>query len=237
MNITNNDWDDILQDEYNKDYFKSLMNILDYEYAHEEIYPPRDEIFNALRLTSYNDTKIVIVGQDPYIGPGQAHGLSFSVKPDKIIPPSLLNIYKELQNDCNCYIPNHGCLIEWAQQGVLLLNSVLTVRNGKSRSHYNIGWEIFTDKIIRLLNDDKLLYNDKGSRSRIFMLWGNNAKRKAECVDTNTHLVLKAAHPSPLAGGAFFGCKHFSKANEYLYEIGKEPINWQISNIKKENIK
>lgn len=222
--IIGNDWDDLLKDEFQKDYFKSLMDFLDEEYKHDEIYPARGDIFNALKYSSYQDTKVIIVGQDPYINPGQAHGLSFSVQPDAAIPPSLQNIFKEIHNDVGCYIPDNGCLIPWAKQGVLLLNTVLTVARGRSNSHSKIGWEIFTDKIIEILN--------KKNASLIFMLWGNKAKMKADMIDSATHMILRAAHPSPLAGGAFFGCKHFSKANEYLYETTTYSIDWQIPNLK-----
>ena len=166
---------------------------------------------------------MIILGQDPYHGTGEAHGLSFSVNPGVKIPPSLYNIFKELQSDMGCYIPDNGYLVPWAKQGVLLLNSVLTVKRGRSNSHKGIGWEIFTDKIIELLN--------KKDRSLIFLLWGNYAKQKGSFINPNSHMILKAVHPSPLAGGGFFGCKHFSKVNEYLYEIDKTTIDWQIPNI------
>ena len=223
MELIGNDWDDLLKEEYEKTYFRSLIAFLELEYRRDEIFPPKNEIFNALSLTSYNDTRVVIVGQDPYINPREAHGLAFSVNPDIRIPPSLCNIFKELETDMGCYFPDNGCLTPWAKQGVLLLNSVLTVRRGKSNSHKNCGWEIFTDKIIELLN--------KKDRSLIFMLWGNYAKAKGSIIDPNSHMILKATHPSPLAGGGFFGCKHFSKANEYLYEIDKTSIDWQIPNL------
>lgn len=230
ISLTNNDWDEVLQDEYNKDYFQDLLRKLDDEYRREDIFPPKKDIFNAFAYSSFKDTKIVIMGQDPYINPGEAHGLSFSVLPNVTrIPPSLQNIFKELRDDCNCYIPNNGCLIPWAKQGVLLLNSILTVRRGQSKSHAGIGWEIFTDKVIQLL--------DQRSAPLVYMLWGNNAKKKLDLIRPDNHLILKAAHPSPLAGGAFFGCKHFSKANQYLYEISNYNIDWQIPNInfEKEN--
>ncbi len=225
MNFVGNDWDEILKNEYETTYFRSLMEYLDEEYRRDEIFPPKNDIFNALKFTSFKDTRVIIIGQDPYINPGEAHGLSFSVNPGVRIPPSLYNIFKELQTDMNCYIPDNGCLIPWAKQGVLLLNSILTVRRGKSNSHKNIGWDIFTNKIIELLN--------KKDRSLIFMLWGNYAKQKGSIIDPNSHMILRAVHPSPLAGGAFFGCKHFSKANEYLYETDKTTIDWQIPNLFK----
>lgn len=225
MSVIGNDWDELLKDEFNQEYFKVLMEFLDREYRNEMAFPPREDIYNALKLTSYQDTKVVIIGQDPYINSGQAHGLAFSIKPGANIPPSLMNIFKELHNDCGCYIPNNGCLIPWAKQGVLLLNSVLTVREGQSRSHANIGWERFTDKIVEILNNK--------DTSLIFMLWGSYAKAKGVLVDPAKHMVLKASHPSPLAGGRFFGCRHFSKANEYLYETSDKTIDWQIPNIGK----
>lgn len=225
MNFVGNDWDEILKNEYETTYFRSLMEYLDEEYRRDEIFPPKNDIFNALKFTSFKDTRVIIIGQDPYINPGEAHGLSFSVNPGVRIPPSLYNIFKELQTDMNCYIPDNGCLIPWTKQGVLLLNPILTVRRGKSNSHKDIGWDIFTNKIIELLN--------KKDRSLIFMLWGNYAKQKGSIIDPNSHMILRAVHPSPLAGGAFFGCKHFSKANEYLYETDKTTIDWQIPNLFK----
>lgn len=224
FNIIGNDWDQILEEEFGKTYFSSLIDFVNEDYQRNEIYPPAEDVFNALKLTSFADTKVVIVGQDPYINPGQAHGLSFSVRPGIPIPPSLLNIFKELQDDCGCFIPDNGCLTPWANQGVLLLNSVLTVRRGQSNSHANMGWEQFTNAIISKLNQKE--------RSIIFMLWGNYArKNKEQLIDHQMHLVLTAPHPSPLAGGKFFGCKHFSKANQYLYEISNDHIDWQIPNI------
>lgn len=226
----NNDWGEILRDEFNQPYFRALMDFVHEEYQREEVYPPEEDMFNALRYTSYADTKVVIVGQDPYINPGQAHGLSFSVLPGARIPPSLHNIFVELHDDCGCFIPDNGCLIPWAEQGVLLLNSVLTVRRGQSNSHANIGWERFTDRIIELLNMKQ--------ESIVFMLWGNYArKRKEYLIDPNAHLVLTAPHPSPLAGGKFFGCAHFSRANQFLYEISDRTIDWQIPNLFKEETK
>lgn len=223
--IIGNDWDDLLRDEMNQEYFKDLMTFLDIEYRRMYIYPPEENIFDALKYTSYKDTKVVIVGQDPYINPGEAHGLAFSVQPGAKIPPSLYNIFKELRDDVGCYIPNNGCLIPWAKQGVLLLNTALTVRAGSSGSHSNpsIGWPRFTDKILSLLNQK--------DQSLIFMLWGKHAKSKAPLIDPESHMILQAVHPSPLAGGGFFGCKHFSKANMYLYETTNYSIDWQIPNI------
>lgn len=223
--VTGNDWDDILRDEFSKPYFRHLIDFLDIEYRRMDVYPPEQDVFNALKYTSYIDTKVVIVGQDPYIKEGQAHGLAFSVQPGADIPPSLYNIFKELHDDLGCYIPDNGCLIPWAKQGVLLLNTSLTVRAGQSGSHSNptIGWPTFTNRILELLNQK--------DESLIFMLWGNHAKSKASLIDPSSHMILTAAHPSPLAGGAFFGCKHFSKASQYLYETSTHTIDWQIPNI------
>ena len=216
-----NDWDDLLIKEFKKDQMQQLLNRI--EYSTDVIFPPKEDIFNALKTTSYADTRVVILGQDPYIKEGQAHGYSFSVKPGVQVPPSLMNIFQELHDDIGCYIPNNGCLIPWAKQGVLLLNSILTVKEGQSRSFANMGWEKFTDHIIWLLN--------KKDTGIVFMLWGNYARSKASLIDPNSHLILQAAHPSPLAGGAFFGCKHFSKANNFLYEIYPSTIDWQIPNV------
>lgn len=218
-----NDWDNLLRDEFQKTYFITMEEYIRQEYKREEIYPAEGDIFNALRLCSYADTKVVIVGQDPYINPGQAHGLSFSVLPGAKIPPSLMNIFQEIHNELGCYVPNNGCLIPWAKQGVLLLNSVLTVRRGCSNSHKDIGWEIFTDTIMKLLNQK--------DKSIVFLLWGAKAKSKAYAIDSAKHLILTAPHPSPLAGGGFFGCNHFIKANQFLYEIYPNTIDWQIPNI------
>ncbi|GAA0121462.1 MAG: uracil-DNA glycosylase [Clostridium argentinense] len=224
MVVLNNDWDELLKDEFEKEYYKKLRNFLIKEYQTKTIYPDKYDIFNALKLTSYKDTKIVILGQDPYHGPNQAHGLAFSVKPKVQIPPSLLNMYKELHNTLGCYIPNNGYLISWAEQGVLLLNTALTVRAGEANSHRNKGWEIFTDKVISILNDRE--------DPVIFILWGNNAKEKTKLITNEKHFILKAAHPSPLsASRGFFGCNHFIKANDILKGLNKTPIDWQIKNI------
>ena len=221
MVVLNNDWDELLKDEFEKEYYKKLRNFLIKEYQTKTIYPDKYDIFNALKLTSYKDTKIVILGQDPYHGPNQAHGLAFSVKPKVQIPPSLLNMYKELHNTLGCYIPNNGYLISWAEQGVLLLNTALTVRAGEANSHRNKGWEIFTDKVISILNDRE--------DPVIFILWGNNAKEKTKLITNEKHFILKAAHPSPLsASRGFFGCNHFIKANDILKGLNKTPIDWQI---------
>lgn len=216
-----NDWDDIIGEEFSKDYYLKLREFLKKEYATQTIYPNMHDIFNALKLTGFARTKIVILGQDPYIKPGEAHGLSFSVKPGIKIPPSLMNIFKELHDDLGCEIPNGGCLEKWAEQGVLMLNAVLTVRAGASNSHKNKGWEAFTSRVIQAIDEFK-------ETPVVFMLWGNNAKEKESLITNRRHLILKAAHPSPLAGGAFFGCAHFSKANEFLAGHGIEPVDWQL---------
>ena len=223
-NILKNDWKDLLEDEFNKEYYQTLRNFLTNEYKTKTIYPDKYDIFNALHFTSYKDIKVVILGQDPYHGPGQAHGLSFSVNPGIKIPPSLLNIYKELNSDLGCYIPNNGYLKKWADQGVLLLNTSLTVRAGQANSHKNIGWEIFTDKIISLINEKE--------DPVVFLLWGNNAIKKKNLITNKKHLILTSVHPSPLsASRGFFGSKPFSKINNFLISINKKPIDWQIENI------
>ena len=219
-----NDWADKLKDEYKKDYYKKLFEFVGAEYGSHTIYPPGDDIFNAFHLTPLKDVKVVIIGQDPYHEPGQAHGLSFSVKPGIDTPPSLVNIYKELQSDLGCYIPNNGYLVKWAEQGVLLLNAVLTVRAHAAASHQNKGWENFTDAVIRIVNEV--------DRPIVFLLWGNFARSKKAMLTNPNHLVLEAPHPSPLsAHRGFFGCRHFSKANEFLTVHGVQPIDWQIENI------
>jgi uracil-DNA glycosylase len=215
-----NDWDDYIGDEFIKEYYQRLRTFLLSEYDSFVVYPDKYDIFNALKYTPLSTVKAVILGQDPYIKQGEAHGLSFSVKPGIKIPPSLLNIYKEIADDLGCYIPKTGCLTKWANQGVLLLNAVLTVRERSSNSHKNKGWELFTDRVIQVINEC--------SEPVAFMLWGNNAKAKGALITNPKHLVLLAAHPSPLAGGAFFGCRHFSKANDFLVKNGREGINWQI---------
>lgn len=219
-----NDWDELLKDEFQKDYYIKLRQFLKNEYSDKTIYPDMHKIFEALKLTSYKDTKVVILGQDPYHGPNQAHGLAFSVQEGVMIPPSLLNIYKEMENDVNCYIPDNGYLVPWAKQGVLLLNTSLTVVAGNANSHSNRGWELFTDGIIRLLNDK--------DSPVVFLLWGNNAKGKSTYITNPKHLILTAVHPSPLsAHRGFLGCRHFSKANEFLNGTGQGMIDWQIPNI------
>lgn len=223
-NILKNDWKDLLDDEFNKEYYQTLRNFLTNEYKTKTIYPDKYDIFNALHFTSYKDIKVVILGQDPYHGPGQAHGLSFSVNPGIKIPPSLLNIYKELNSDLGCYIPNNGYLKKWADQGVLLLNTSLTVRAGEANSHKSIGWEIFTDRIISLVNEKE--------DPVVFLLWGNNAIKKKNLITNKKHLILTYVHPSPLsASRGFFGSKPFSKINNFLISVNKKPIDWQIENI------
>ena len=220
----NNSWDDILKDEFERDYYKNIREFLKYEYSHYKIYPNMNNIFDCLKYASYEDIKVVIIGQDPYHEEGQAHGLSFSVQPGIAIPPSLQNIYKELHDDLGCYVPNNGYLVKWAKQGVLLLNNVLTVRAHQANSHKDKGWEEFTDSIIKILN--------KREKPIVFMFWGACAKTKEKLVTNPNHFILKTVHPSPLSVyRGFFGCKHFSKANELLKQSGEEPIDWQIENI------
>ena len=219
-----NKWDDILKDEFEKDYYKKIREFLKYEYSHYTVYPKMENIFSALKLCDYDDIKVVIIGQDPYHEEGQAHGLSFSVQPGIEIPPSLLNIYKELQSDFGCYIPNNGFLEKWAKQGVLLLNNVLTVRAHMANSHKDCGWETFTDRIIEELN--------KRETPVVFLMWGSCAKKKELLITNPIHKILKAPHPSPLSAyRGFFGCKHFSTTNNILMENGELPIDWQIENI------
>lgn len=219
-----NKWDELLSVEFEKDYMKDLLSFIKKEYKTKTIYPPQNKVFNALRYTDFDNVKVVIIGQDPYHGPNQAHGLSFSVNPNVAIPPSLLNIYKELKSDLGCYIPNNGYLKKWAEQGVLLLNTSLTVRASQANSHKNIGWEIFTDRIISLVNEKE--------DPVVFILWGNNAIKKKSLITNPKHLVITSVHPSPLsASRGFFGTKPFSKTNDFLSSIGKSPIDWQIENI------
>ena len=216
-----NDWAVLLQDEFQKDYYQNLRRFLAGEYRTKVIYPDMYHIFAALQNTAYEDVKVVILGQDPYHGIGQAHGFSFSVQPGIDIPPSLRNIYQELQTDLGCYIPHTGYLKKWADQGVLLLNSVLTVRAGSPGSHQGMGWEIFTDDVIKLLNERE--------KPMVFMLWGRYARNKKALIAGRQHLILEAAHPSPLSAyHGFFGCRHFSKANDFLISHGMSPIDWQI---------
>ena len=219
-----NSWDELLKEEFNKEYYLRLREFLKVEYSTKTIYPHMNDIYNALRYTSYENVKVVILGQDPYHGEGEAHGLAFSVKKGIAIPPSLRNIYKELNTSLGCYIPNNGYLEKWARQGVLLLNTVLTVRAHQANSHSGKGWEILTDAIIKKIN--------LKSEPVVFMLWGNNAKSKAWFIDSSKHLVLTSVHPSPLsASRGFFGCNHFKLANEFLAKNNLQPIDWQIENI------
>ena len=219
-----NDWDTLLDGEFSKEYYLKLRQFLKYEYTNYKIHPDMNDIFNALKWTAYKDTKVVILGQDPYHEENQAHGLAFSVQKGIQIPPSLLNMYKELNHELGTYIPNNGYLEKWAKQGVMLLNASLTVRNGMANSHRNKGWEIFTSRIIELLNER--------TTPIVFLLWGNNAKEKATLITNPIHHILTAAHPSPLsASRGFFGCGHFIKTNEILKSIGQEEIDWQIENI------
>lgn len=214
-------WNDALRSEFEKPYFASLVRFLHSEKdAGAVIYPPGSKIFKAFELTPVQDVKVVILGQDPYHQPGQAMGLSFSVPENVPAPPSLKNIFKEIENDLGIRMSGRPNLEAWARQGVLLLNAILTVRAGQAASHSRIGWEEFTDAVIKYLND-----NCDGI---VFMLWGNFARSKSALIDTHRHYVLEAAHPSPLARGAFFGCRHFSKANDILIREGKTPINWQL---------
>lgn len=216
-----NEWDELLKDEFQKEYYKKLRAFLKKEYQTKRIFPDMYDIFNALKYTSYSDVKAVMIGQDPYHGEGQAHGLCFSVKKGVEPPPSLKNMYKELEADIGFTIPNHGELIPWAKQGVLMLNAVLTVRSGEANSHKGMGWENFTDRIIELL--------DKREKSIVFLLWGANARRKKELIKNPAHRILEAAHPSPLSAyNGFFGCRHFSKTNEILKSQGSETIDWSL---------
>lgn len=223
MGMIQNDWLEPLKPEFKKPYYEKLYAKVKEEYNTRLIFPPADDIFNAFDFTPLSEVKVVILGQDPYHGDGQAHGLCFSVKPDVDVPPSLVNIYKELQSDLGCYIPNHGYLEKWAKQGVLLLNTVLTVRAHQANSHRGIGWEEFTDAAIRVLNEQE--------RPIVFLLWGKPAQSKKSMLHNPKHLILTAPHPSPLsAHRGFFGCKHFSQTNAFLKEQGLTPIDWQIEN-------
>lgn len=217
----NDTWAKELEGEFCKDYMVVLENFLQTAYATKTIYPPKDQIFSAFNLTPFEKVKVVIIGQDPYHGPNQAHGLCFSVQPGIKNPPSLANIYKEVESDLNIKMPPHGHLKAWAEQGVLMLNSILTVEEGKPMSHKNLGWEQFTDKVIDIINEKK--------ENVVFMLWGAPAQAKAKNVDPKKHFILKSVHPSPLSSyRGFFGCKHFSQCNDYLISKGIKPINWQL---------
>lgn len=224
MSAIDNDWLEPLTPQFKEEYYKKLYQSVKKEYSTHQVFPPADEIFNAFSYTPLSKVKVVIIGQDPYHNDGQAHGLSFSVRPGVDIPPSLQNIYKELHDDLGLYIPNNGYLKKWADEGVLLLNSVLTVRAHQAASHQGMGWEQFTDAVISILN--------KQERPIVYMLWGKPAQNKVSKVDNPMHLLLKAPHPSPLSAyRGFFGCKHFSKCNKFLESHGIEPIDWQIENI------
>ena len=219
-----NEWLEYLKPEFSKPYYRELYNFVKEEYSTREIFPPSDKIFSALEHTSVKDVKVVIIGQDPYHEPGQAHGMSFSVLPGVKTPPSLQNMYKELNSELGCYIPNNGYLVKWADQGVLLLNAVLTVRSGAANSHKGKGWEQFTDAVIRAVNAQ--------DRPVVYLLWGSNARAKKALINNPKHLVLETVHPSPLSAyNGFFGCGHFKKANDFLKENGLTPIDWQIENI------
>ncbi|MBO5589464.1 MAG: uracil-DNA glycosylase [Anaerovibrio sp.] len=224
MKIFKNDWEQYLLPEMEKPYYKELRQFLINEYRTRQIFPDMYSIFNALHYTSLADTKVVIFGQDPYHEPGQAHGLSFSVLPNVPPPPSLQNIFKELETDLGCSVPDNGCLEPWARQGVLLLNTVLTVRAHNANSHQGKGWEIFTDRIISILNERE--------KPMVFILWGAPARRKKAMITNKAHLIIESPHPSPLSAyRGFFGSRPFSRANEFLKSTGQEPINWQLPNI------
>lgn len=218
------EWQEALKEEFSKDYYRKLFLFIREQYNKVLVFPPADEIFTAFHLTPLNKVKAVLIGQDPYHNVGQAHGLCFSVKPDVEIPPSLVNIYQELHDDLGCTIPSHGYLLSWAEQGVLLLNTVLTVQAHKPMSHRGVGWDEFTNAAIAAVN--------KQDRPIVFILWGRPAQEKASMLDNPKHLILKAPHPSPLSAyRGFFGSRPFSKTNEFLQENGVEPIDWQIPEI------
>lgn len=224
MSLISNDWLEPLSPEFKKEYYKKLYERVKDEYASYLVFPPSDEIFSAYSLTPLKNVKVVIIGQDPYHNVGQAHGLCFSVKPEVDIPPSLVNIYKELYDDLGCEVPNNGYLVKWAEQGVLMLNTVLTVRAHQANSHRGIGWEEFTNATIRILNDQ--------DRPIVFILWGSPAQTKKKMLNNPKHLILQAPHPSPLSAyRGFFGSKPFSKTNEFLVQNGIEPIDWKIDNV------
>ena len=224
MEIFNYDWGQYLKEEMAQPYYRQLRQFLIGEYSTKQVYPDMYSIFNALHYTSYADTKVLILGQDPYHEPGQAHGLSFSVQPNVPPPPSLVNIFKELETDLGCTVPNNGCLEPWARQGVLLLNTVLTVQAHRANSHRDKGWEIFTDKIISLLNQRE--------KPVAFILWGSPARRKKAMITNPQHFIVESPHPSPLSAyRGFFGSRPFSKVNKFLESVGEEPINWQLPNI------
>lgn len=224
MGAIQNDWLEAVGGEFHKPYYKELYEFVKEEYSTKTVYPPADDIFNALHLTPLKDVKVLVLGQDPYHNVNQAHGLSFSVRPGQKVPPSLQNIYQELHDDLGCYIPNNGYLEKWARQGVLMLNTVLTVQAHKPNSHQGKGWEKFTDAIIEAVNEE--------DRPIVYLLWGRPAQKKVPMLNNPKHLILTAPHPSPYsADRGFFGCRHFSQANEFLKANGAEPIDWQIENI------
>ncbi|AHV98296.1 uracil-DNA glycosylase [Paenibacillus sabinae] len=219
-----NDWDEVLHDETEKPYFQELRYSLAREFKQYKVYPPKELLFSALKLTSYSGTRVVILGQDPYHGSGQAHGLSFSVMPGVKIPPSLRNIYTELASDTGAGIPNHGSLLHWAEQGVLMLNAVLTVREGQPNSHKGMGWERFTDAIMEKLNER--------DTPLVFILWGSHAQQKGACIDQSRHKVIQSPHPSPFsAHRGFLGSRPFSRTNEFLNDHGLAPIDWSIPSL------
>lgn len=223
MAAISNDWLEPLKPEFSKEYYRNLYRRIIEEYKTHLVFPPSDDVFNAFALTPLHKVKVVIIGQDPYHNVGQAHGLCFSVRPDVDIPPSLVNIYKELHDDLGCYVPNNGYLVKWAEQGVLLLNTVLTVRAHQANSHRGIGWEEFTDAAIRILN--------KEDRPIVFILWGSPAQTKKKMLNNPKHLILEAPHPSPLSAyRGFFGSRPFSKTNVFLEQNGIQAIDWQIEN-------
>lgn len=224
MGMIANDWLPALRVEFGKPYYKELYRFVCQEYASQTVYPPAEDIFNALHMTPLSEVKVVILGQDPYHGEGQAHGLSFSVRPGIAVPPSLVNIYRELHDDVGCRTPDNGYLVPWAKQGVLLLNTVLTVRAHEAHSHRGRGWEQFTDAVLRAVNNQ--------DRPIVYMLWGAPAQAKGAILDNPMHLVLKAPHPSPLSAyRGFFGCGHFSRCDRFLAEHGSASVNWQIPDI------
>ena len=220
-----NDWDKIIGGEFQKPYYAALRAFLKEEYENKTVYPDMYDLFSALRVTPYEKVKVVIIGQDPYHGEGQAHGMCFSVRPGVPAPPSLVNIYKEIVSETGGFVPDNGYLMPWAEQGVLLLNTVLSVRAGEPNSHKDKGWETFTDAVIDAL--------DKREKPMVFLLWGANARKKASRVNRKKHLCLEAPHPSPLSAyNGFFGCDHFKKTNAFLLETVQTPIDWQIPNLK-----
>lgn len=225
MGMIENDWLAELGEEFKKPYYKQLYAFVKNEYSTAQVFPPADDIFNAFHFTPLSEVKVVILGQDPYHNVGQAHGLCFSVKPEVDIPPSLVNIYKELHDDVGCYIPDNGYLVKWARQGVLMLNTVLTVRAHMANSHRGKGWEEFTDAAIRALN--------RQDRPMVFILWGRPAQTKKKMLNNPKHLILEAPHPSPLSAyNGFFGSRPFSQTNRFLLENGLKPIDWQIENLR-----